>query len=184
MPSTFAAKLIRVVVYVMLFLSAGAAFLLGDRLWAAARGGALPLYVPLIPVCAFTAFVVVYSVDRWILVKRRNYPLGRAFFQVALAILFATLLWPQQASEIRAIRRTTATHDRALRLLDNKDADVRAAMCELLARRRQIEALPRLQALTDADPSAEVRATCKVAAEELQAIGAEAGDTVPPTGQP
>ena len=168
----------------MLFLSAGTAFLLGDRLWAAARGGALPVYVPLIPVCAFTAFVAVYTVDRWLLVTRRNYPLGKAFFQVALAILFAALLWPQQASEMRAVRRTVTTPDRAVRLLDHKDADVRATMCELLALREQVEALPRLQALADNDPSPEVRAGCKLAAQELREMESDAGDSILPTGEP
>ena len=115
---------------------------------------------------------------------RRNYPLGRAFFQVALAILFATLLWPHQASEIQAARRTTTTPDRALRLLDNPDADVRAAMCELLALREQADALPRLDAMADADKSPDVRAACKIAADELREVGGEADDTLLPTGEP
>ena len=185
MSTKLAAQVIRIVVYVMLFVSAGTDFLLGDRLWAAARGGALPFFVPLVPVCAFTVFVVVYTVDRWLLVKRRNYPLGRAFFQVALAILFATLLWPHQASEIQATRRTAKTQDGAMRLLDHKEPDVRAAICELLALREQVEAAPRIAILAETDSSPEVRSACKAALMELRAgDDDERGDEILPTGEP
>ncbi|MBI5509426.1 MAG: hypothetical protein HY903_11805 [Deltaproteobacteria bacterium] len=167
-PGRLAPQLVRVSVYVMLFASAGAAFLLGDRLWAAARGGTLPVWVALVPVSAFTAFVAVYTVDRWLLVKRRNYPLGRAFFQVALAILFAILLWPHQASEIQEARRGAGAADPVLRLLDSREADVRAAMCELLALRRQVTALPHIERRAAVDGTAAVRAACGAAAIKLK----------------
>ena len=63
---------LRIAVYVMLLGSAGTAFLLGDRLWAAARLGNLPIWAPLVPAMLFTVFVVVYTFDRWLLVRRRR----------------------------------------------------------------------------------------------------------------
>jgi hypothetical protein len=65
---------VRVLVYVMLVGSAGAAFLLGDRLLELVRIGTLPVWAPLVPAILFSAFVAVYTIDRALFVRRRNYP--------------------------------------------------------------------------------------------------------------
>ena len=99
--------------------------------------------------------------------------------------MFATLLWPHQASEIQAVRRTVRTPDRALRLIDNRDPDVRAAMCELLGLRRQTDVTDRIESLAENDNAPEVRAACKEALVRLQeGTGTKAGDTILPTGEP
>ncbi|MBI3178989.1 MAG: hypothetical protein HYZ27_04970 [Deltaproteobacteria bacterium] len=171
MASARVAQAVRIAVYVMLIASAGAVFALGDRLWAAARGGSLPMWAALLPPCMFTLFVVVYAVDRWLLVKRRGYPTGRAFFQVAFALLFVTLLWPQQAAELQATRLSEP--DRALRLLRHGEPEVRASMCELLALRAQLSAHDDIARLAATDRSPVVRTACATALERLEAMSGD-----------
>lgn len=173
MPSRRTAQAVRIGVYVMLVLSAGATFFLGDRLWAAARTGSVPISVALIPVSAYIAFVAVYAVDRWLLVKRRAYPLGRAIMQALFVMLFLALLLPHQASELRATRDAPNVADRALRLLRDTDPEVRAAMCELLALRAQVTARERVAELAERDRSPTVREECAKASERLAALGAD-----------
>ena len=158
---------IRVVVYVMLLASAGAAFLLNEWLWQTARQGKLPLWAPLLPVGMFTAFVVVYLVDRWLLVRRRHYPPLRAFFQVAIAVAFLALLWPHQASELRRSRARTAATG-ITKLLGHSDPELRAAGCELAAYRGETDALARIETLAASDASNTVRETCALAARRLR----------------
>jgi hypothetical protein len=157
---------VRVGVYVMLLVSAAADFLLHDWLWQAAHEGRLPAWLALLPVGTFTAFVAIYSVDRWLLVTRRHFPIVRAFFQVGLAMAFLALLWRQQAPELRGEPQPPSAAVTE-RLLANSDAEVRAAGCELAAWRGEIEAQPRVQELASRDPSARVRTACAAAAERL-----------------
>src|SRR5687767_6637799 len=89
---------VRVGVYVMLVASAAFAFFLDEHLWQAVRLGELPVWAPFLPAVTFTAFVVIYAVDRALLVRRRGYPSARALFQVAAAVVFLTFLWSRQAA--------------------------------------------------------------------------------------
>lgn len=162
-----AAKILRIIVYAVLVISAGTAFWFGDRLWAAARGGALPVWAALLPACAFTLFVILYAADRWLLVTRRGYPAGRAFFQVVFALLFLSLLLPQQASELQATRRSGMQADYGIRLLDSDEADGRAAACELLGLRGQAGVRERIAELARKDPSPLVRRACSQAEARL-----------------
>jgi hypothetical protein len=169
MSRTTLAKIVRVAVYAVLVVSAGTTFLLDDRLWQAARRGTLPTWVALLPVCAFTGFVVIYSVDRLLLVKRRNYPTGRAFFQIVFALLFIGLLWPEQASRFQEARRVAHGDDRAIRLLKHRDPDVRAIACELLGLRADVDVVDAITEMAEKDRSADVRQACTVALERLRA---------------
>ncbi len=159
---------IRVVVYVMLLASAGATFLLNDWLWRTAREGRLPMWLPLLPVGTFTAFVVVYVIDRWMLVRRRRYPPVRAFFQVAITVAFLALLWPQQASQLMRGREPAPAPAGAVHLLGYADPEVRAAGCELAGWRHEHELLGELEAMAHDDVSVEVRAACGAAAAKLR----------------
>jgi hypothetical protein len=168
-PGTGTRRGIRIAVYVMLVASAGTAFLIGDSLWAAARHGDVPLWAPLAPAVLFTLFVVVYTVDRWLLVTRRRYPLGRAFFQVAFALVFLSLLWPSQAASWREARTAQLEQgDYALRLLDHSDPSVRAAACELLGLRGQATAEERIHELAIGDEARLVRERCTAALEDMR----------------
>ncbi len=166
--SAHASKPLRLVVYAALVLSAGTSLLLGDRLWNSARQGDLPSWAPLFPSITFTIFVVIYAVDRWLLIKKHNYPPGRALFQVGFAIVFLTLLWPQQADEFR--KSETVYSDRALRLLKHRDADVRALACEVLGLKGEPGVLPSLELAASSDRAPQVREACKKAASQLQAV--------------
>ena len=169
MNRTQVAQIIRIAVYIMLVVSAGATFWFGERLWQAARTGSLPTWAALLPVCAFTLFVVVYSIDRLLLVKRRNYPTGRAFFQIVFALLFIGLLWPGQASRFQEARKVTGEPDTAIRLLKHRDPAVRAVACELLGLRADVGAVENIAAVAESDRSMEVRRACTAALERLRA---------------
>ncbi len=162
---------IRLLVYIMLVASAGAAFLLNDWLWRTTREQLWPVWMPLVPAAIFTLFVVVYTIDRWLLVRRRHFPPLRAFFQIALAVVFLALLWPKQATRLRQER--TDRPERAssiVVLLHHKDPMVRAAACELVGYRYQLELREDLEKLAAGDASSLVRASCSTAIERLRAL--------------
>lgn len=165
-------RLLRIFVYVLLVTSAGATFLLGDRLWAAAKLGDLPVWAPLVAPGVFTLFVGLYAVDRWALVRRRNYPVARAILQVAFAALFLSLLWPQQTAQYREVMEAKQTEDYAVRLLKHREPNVRAAACEIIGWRGEVERYPQLQTLATTDPSARVKRVCSEALERLSATRA------------
>ncbi len=192
MTQTAKRRVLRIAIYVFLMASAGAAFLLGDWLRAAARLGDVPTWAPLVAPSIFTLFVVVYAVDRWLLVKRQRHSLGRAFFQVAFAIVFVSLLWlwPQQVPRGRGAAVTNDVIDFRSALLEDRNPNVRAAACELIGLRGQGEALERVTALAAHDNSEQVRGACAEAAIRLHAPMADAADVDPdagavsPNGQP
>jgi hypothetical protein len=157
---------VRVGVYVMLVVSALGAFLFDTELWQAARLGTLPVWGPLVPAAAFTAFVVIYSVDRWLLVRRRNYPLVRAFFQVTAAVVFLTFLWPRQMSELRAAREAVPPLAQP-RLLGHRDPQVRAMACELAGLKHDATFASRMDEMARRDGDAAVRAACAEAIRRL-----------------
>ena len=164
------AWVIRLIVYVMLVASALAAFLFDDWLWRTMREGHLPVWIPLVPPIMFTAFVMVYVIDRWLLVRRRNFPAIRAFFQVGIAVTFLALLWPKQATELRRERRhSRPTESSPQLLLTYKDPVVRAAGCELVLHRGDTALLAEIERLAQGDSSPQVRSACRSAAADLRA---------------
>jgi hypothetical protein len=163
-------RMLRMLVYGMLVVSAGAAVLFGDSLWMAYRDGYVSLWAPLLAPGAFTAFVLVYAADRYRLVRRRHYPLSRALFQVAFGLIFLTLLLPQQASEFRHARREDdALRAPALLLLQHSEDAVRAAACEVLAGRFPPSVLERVAQLAHNDGALPVRVACGTALDRLHA---------------
>ncbi len=169
MSAATASRFLRLSIYVLLVVSAGTLFFGGERLWAAAGAGALPGWVPLLPAIAFTLFVVIYTLDRLLLIKRRRYPMGRAFFQIALAVIFLSLLLPPEVSRLQDRRRQPPA-DATLRLLRHNEPEVRSAACELLAWRGELGALDELGRLADTDPQPAVRQACAEARRRLEAI--------------
>lgn len=170
-PASFPGQLVRLGTYSMLLLSAAVTVLSGDHLWAASREGSIPVWAPLIPPAAFTAFVAIYTCDRWLLVRRRAYPLGRALFQVAFAVVFLTLLLPQQAHELRLAReeRQHAPQQPAMLLLSHSDPNVRAAACALLTGNFAPEVYEHVQTMAHHDQVPRVRADCAHALQRLHA---------------
>jgi hypothetical protein len=170
-------RALRIVVYVLLLSSAATTFFFGERLWAAVESGELPLWVPLMAPGAFTLFVAVYTLDRWMLVRRRASSLGRALLQVAFAMVFMTLLWPQQTTRFREARRAAHGVDDVVRLLEHGDPDVRAAGCELVGWRAETDRYAAIDTLANHDPSPRVRGVCREALTRLSAAL-----TQPPSG--
>ena len=161
-------RIVRLVLFAMLMLNAAAAFLFGDRIWQSWREGNIPDWVPLLLPGTFTAFVAVFTVDRWLMVRRHRYPLSRALFQVGFALVFLTLLLPQQASELKQLKATeTGSRGPALELLSHSDASVRAAACGLLLGRYPPEVYVKVQELAHADTAPEVRTQCTQALARL-----------------
>ncbi|MBC7795186.1 MAG: hypothetical protein H7Z43_15890 [Clostridia bacterium] len=162
-----AARALRLTVFALLLVSAAASFLLADKLWTAVRSGTLPIWAALIAPAAFTVFVLVYAVDRYIQVVRHGYPFVRAVFQIGLATIFLVLLWPQTAYELRETRDARRGVDPIFRLLNDRDDDVRAAACELAGLRHQFDAFDAATKLAEHDRSPDVREACETAASAI-----------------
>lgn len=146
------AKPLRVALYVLTVLSAAAALFLEPALaGAVARGAISPLWL-FTAIGIYGVFFLAYAVDRWVLVRRRRYPAGKAFFQVAFGLVFGLLLLPSTIGDYSS--RPTQGIDR---LLAHPDAEVRLVAVEALGFRGPSAAhAERLIArLRDRDPRVE-----------------------------
>lgn len=119
---------------------------------------------------AFTAFVLIYGVDRWLLVRRRHFPPVRALFQFAVATAFLAFLWPDQLSQWRAASGDQQIADPVVTLLGHRDEQVRAAACELLGWREQRDASSIVQKHAQTDRSTFVRQACEKALNRLDTV--------------
>lgn len=183
-PNNGRAKAIRIIAYTMLLLSTGTTFLLGNRLWIAASTGTFPLWLAALPPLCFVAFVLVYSVDRWIQVQKQQYSAGRALFQIAFALVFLTTLIPNQALKYKDAK-SKRFHTRPITsLLKHRDPSVRAAACELLKLREDTSSLPQIEPLAQNDRSSEVQAHCSLALKALEELEELNRSASPKTPQP
>lgn len=118
---------LRIALYVLTVVTAVVALFVQPALSSAVQRGALrPLWM-FLPFSSFSVLFVLYGLDRWILVRRRRYPAGRAFFQVAFGLIFALLLLPTTMREWDT-RRPQGLD----RLLQHPDAEVRRVTVEAL----------------------------------------------------
>ena len=146
-------KPLRVLLFILTALSAVAALFLEPALAGAVKRGALTPAWLFLPITVYGAFVLAYGIDRVLLVKRRSYPAGRAFFQVAFAMVFGLLLLPETFRDWNE-RRKPAGIDR---LLVHPDPEVRQVAVEAVGFRGATPARARaLQRKLD-DKSSEVR---------------------------
>ena len=167
------ALILRVVVYAMLACTAGITVVFGEALWTAFRDGLLPRWAPLIAPAAFTAFTVVYTLDRWFLVRHRGYSQSRALMQVAFALIFLTLLLQPQAQEMRLPRPAARQDAAAMLLCEHPDASVRAAACETFSGQVSVAVFDRVVGLSQHDVDEAVRQACILALERLHTATAE-----------
>lgn len=121
------AKPLRVLLYVLTVLSLAAALALEPALAGAVERGAISAMWLFTPLAVYGVFLLVYAVDRWLLVRRRRYPAGKAFFMVAFGVLFALLLLPSTIHDWEAGRPAGMA-----RLLSHPDSEVRQAAVEAL----------------------------------------------------
>jgi len=158
---------LHIIMYLMLLLSALAAFTLSGKFWSAASGGSLPSWLPWVAPSSFTVFVLIFAVDRWLLVHRHRFSLVRAFVQGVIAIALLIMLW---SHTMKMHRLTVATPPASIMsLLKDRRPTIRAAACELLGWRSAQKAYQSIAELATHDPSMHVRQSCEQALEKLNA---------------
>jgi hypothetical protein len=147
---------LRPLLFVLLAGSALASIGLEPLLVRRVAAGALPRVVLFVPVAVYVAFLLLYARDRWLLVRRRSYPPGRAFFQVVFGLIFGLLLLPSTLHEWAEARPQTEA------LRHHPDSRVRQVYVEALGFRGPTPA--RVRAVSQAaevDPDEAVRAAAR-----------------------
>lgn len=161
-------RAVRILVYVVLAATVLTSFLTTGPLWDRVRLGELPVWLPFVAPVLFTLFVLVFSVDRYLLVRRRNYPVARAMLQLGLAVVFLAFLWPRQARELRAAHEIPPLRE-AAELLSHRQPSVRALACDALARGPGTpDPQAQLEALLERERDPRVRERCEVALSRLE----------------
>lgn len=147
----------RIVLYVLLLAAAGVTLLGEPALEQHVREGRAPRATLVIAPALLAAFIVLYALYRFALVRAGRYHAGKAFVQVGLMVLVLALAVPgslerwHSAGAVRPVE--LSRHLRA------PDSDARAMAAELVRHRDRAAALayvPRLLELLE-DPSPEVR---------------------------
>lgn len=138
--------------YLLLVVSFGLA------LWAQGSTGRLPEHLKAVVPWAFLAFAAAFTAYRLALVRARKYPAFKAFFQIATALVFFTLLLP--GARGRYEREAQHAKGELVGLLADRDPHVRALAAEVARHRpdgvRYAHAL--VERLRDADPAVRAEA--------------------------
>ncbi len=153
----------------MLLGSAIATFMLDDPLRSMVHAGELAPWMMMAAPAVFTLFVLVYLIDRWLVVRHRSYSPARALFQVAFAAEFLTALVPSKLTEFQKLRAEGRPLVQPLGLLGHQDPSVRALACEVLAARDVGAYRDKLILMVQRDGSPHVREACKLAVERFAA---------------
>jgi hypothetical protein len=163
----------RIVLYVMLFASAGVTLLGAPALEQAVREGRLPRAILVVAPALLGAFILLFAVYRYALARQGRYHAGKAFVQVGLMVLVFALTAPGPLDRWRAAG-TVRSVDLA-RHLRSPDAEARAMAAELTRHRDLQDALPHVPRLIQllSDPSPEVRRQSRISLTRL--AGADVG---------
>lgn len=138
---------------------------------AVREGRASPLVLMIAP-ALLAAFIVLFSVYRFALVRAGRYHAGKALVQVGFTVAALALVLPGSLERYRAagtVRPVDLT-----RQLASGDPEARAMAAELARHRAPADALryvPRLVALVD-DPSPEVRRQARASLAALAGVDA------------
>lgn len=148
-------KPLRILLYVLTAATAAAALFLEPALQGAVKRGALSGGWLFTPLAIYGIFFVVYAADRAMLVRRAQYPAGRAFFQVAFGVVFGLLLLPSTIGAWKAQKPEGVEA-----LLRAKQAEVRLVAVEALGYRGRNPDRARWlgRSLQDADATVRTRA--------------------------
>ncbi len=163
----------RPVLYVMLLASAGVTLLGAPALEQAVREGRAPRAILVVAPGLLAAFIALFAVYRYALVRQGRYHAGKAFVQVGLMVLVLTLAVPGPIDRWRAAGTVRAVD--LSRHLRSPDAEARAMAAELTRHRELQDTLryvPRLIELL-ADSSPEVRRQARASLVAL--AGADVG---------
>lgn len=120
-------KPLRILLYVLTVVTAAAALYLDEPLVGATQRRALTPVWLFTPLALYGVFFLAYAIDRWMLVRKRGYPAGRAFFQVVFGVVFALMLLPSTIRDWRAMQP-----DGIARLLAHPDVEIRVVTLEAL----------------------------------------------------
>ena len=118
---------LRIGLYVLAALAAGGTLFVAPALTAAVGRGALAEMWLRLPLAIYGLFLVVYGVDRFLLVRRRRYPVGKALFQVAFAAIFFLVL-PNAIMRVpttASVTKNTVKKSSAFKPLDDDRPEVR-----------------------------------------------------------
>ncbi|MFH1812455.1 MAG: hypothetical protein ABIJ09_27225 [Pseudomonadota bacterium] len=166
-PGSGASMMLRVVLYFALALSAFVTMAGLPAIQRRVEAGQWHALWLIAPAVCFGLFLVIYIADRVWLLRHRNYPSGRALFQVVFGVVFVLLLLPSSIREYRSVLQRRPPRQSLYALMLHSDARVRSAACELSAHRPEAERY--LDALSQrlVDPSSEVREAAQVALEQI-----------------
>jgi len=148
---------VRLVLYVLLIASAAVTLFGAPAVEQAVREGRAPAYAVIVAPALLAAFIALFAVYRFQLVRAGRYHAGKAFIQVLVMVLVLTLSLPGSLERWRAAG--TARSVDLSRHLRSPDAEARALAAELARHRELPEAVryvPRLVQLLG-DTSPEVR---------------------------
>lgn len=118
---------LRIALYLLTVLSAAAALFLEPALAGAVSRGAISPHWLFTAIGIYGVLFLAYSVDRWVLVRQRRYPAGKAFFQFAFGLIFGLLLLPSTIGDYAA--RAPRGMER---LVSHPDPEVRMLAVEAL----------------------------------------------------
>ncbi|MEW5849850.1 MAG: hypothetical protein AB2A00_13735 [Myxococcota bacterium] len=163
-PPNVNASRLRALLYVALVVSALVAFFGIEEIQVRVMAGTLAPEWRLVPAVLFSVALVLYAVDRVLLVRRGRYPSGKAFFQVAFGLALLTLLLPGGLRDYQSGRDHFRTPDPVAALLRNPDARVRALAAEVAGYRTGTLYLRDLVDLLR-DPQPSVREAARLALE-------------------
>ena len=147
----------RILLYPLLLVAAGVTLFGAPVVEQAVREGRAPRAALILAPALLAAFIALFTVYRFTLVRARHYHAGKAFVQVGLMVLVLTLALPGSLERWRAAG-TVRPVDLSLHLRA-PDAETRALAAELARHRERPDALryvPRLVELLE-DSSPEVR---------------------------
>ena len=147
----------RILLYFLLLVAAGVTLFGAPVLEQAVREGRAPRAALILAPALLAAFIALFTLYRFTLVRAHRYHAGKAFVQVGLMVLVLTLALPGSLERWRAAG-TVRPVDLSLHLRA-PDAETRALAAELARHRERPDALryvPRLVQLLD-DASPEVR---------------------------
>lgn len=150
-------RVLRLVLYVLLLVSAAVTLIGAPMIEQAVREGRAPRIALIAAPTLLASFIALFAVYRYALVRAGHYLAGKAFVQVGVMVLVLTLVLPGSLERWRsagAVRPVELS-----RHLQAPDAETRALAAELARHREPSDAyhyVPRLIELLD-DPSPEVR---------------------------
>jgi len=137
----------------------------------------------LVPAAVFCIALIIYAIDRVLLVRAARFPSGKAFFQVALGLALLTFHLPGGLRDYETGKIQALVRDDVVALMHHSDARVRALAAELAGRRENPAYTRDLTALLQ-DPSEDVRTAAQQALDRSKSVKQPANDGAAPVGAP